>query len=155
MTRTLLGVRLDVDGTGSWSIASPMRAGELAAGDRIPDHALFDAAGGRVHVHDLVRDSFVALYFTDARRRPGIPTDSSQGLQHRVVSRWDAPHDSGLRGQALFDPGDRFRRRLGIEGDAVVLLRPDGHVAAIAPWASGGREAVEAYRAIVRPGAAS
>ena len=51
-----------------------------------------------------------------------------------MVSRWDAPHDSGLRDRALFDPGDRVRRRFGVDNDTLVLVRPDGHVAAIVPF---------------------
>ncbi len=130
-TRGLLGVSLDVDGDGDWSM---VRAGDVPgrvrAGDRAPDLPLF-GSGGTVHLHDLVADSFVALYFTDTRRRPRIPLDPSPALRHFAVSRWDAPHDSGLRGHALFDPADRVRRRFGIEGDTLVMLRPDGHVAAL------------------------
>jgi 3-(3-hydroxy-phenyl)propionate hydroxylase len=36
-----------------------------------------------------------------------------------------------LRDRALFDPADRVRRRFGVEGDTLALLRPDGHVAAL------------------------
>jgi 3-(3-hydroxy-phenyl)propionate hydroxylase len=132
-TRSLLGVSLDVDGTGDWSM---VRAGDepdaVRAGDRAPDLPLF-GSGGTVHLHDLCAERFVALYFTDTRRRPQIPTRTSPGLAHYAVSRWDAPHDSGLREHALFDPADRVRRRFGIEDDTLVLLRPDGHVAALEP----------------------
>lgn len=130
-TRGLLGVSLDVDGTGSWSM---VRAGSepdaVRAGDRAPDLPLF-GSDGTVHLHDLCADAFVALYFTDTRRRPAIPRNESPALRHHVVSRWDAPHDSGLRDRALFDPADRVRRRFGITGDTLVLVRPDGHVAAL------------------------
>jgi 3-(3-hydroxy-phenyl)propionate hydroxylase len=133
-TRGLLGVSLDVDGTGDWSM---VRAGDhpdrVRAGDRAPDLPLF-GADGIVHLHDLAAESFVALYFTDTRRRPRIPMPAGPALRHFAVSRWDAPHDSGLRDRALFDPADRVRRRLGLEHDALVLLRPDGHVAALEPF---------------------
>jgi 3-(3-hydroxy-phenyl)propionate hydroxylase len=130
-TRALLGVSLDVDGIGSWSmVRSGAVPDAVRSGDRAPDLPLF-GAHGIVHLHDLCADRFVALYFTDTRRRPSIPAQRSPALAHFVVSRWDAPHDSGLRDRALFDPADRVRRRFGIEGDTLALLRPDGHVAAL------------------------
>lgn len=54
------------------------------------------------------------------------------------------PHDSGLRGRSYFDPGDTVRARLGLDGDVVVLLRPDGHVAHIVPWTATVSADVEA-----------
>lgn len=138
MTRSMLGVRLDVDGSGLWSIVKTER-GPIRVGDRVPDMPLFDGGGGRIYLHDLCDDSFVALHFTDVRRRPRLPPDQP-GLRHFVVSRWDAPLDSGLRDRALLDIGNRLRVRLGCADDTVVLLRPDDHVAAILP---AGAEAVE------------
>jgi 3-(3-hydroxy-phenyl)propionate hydroxylase len=152
MTRTLLGVRLDVDGTGDWTM---VQSGEeprpVRAGDRVPDLPLFDGSGRRTHLHDLVADTFVALHFTDVRRRPELPPDDVPGLRSLVVNRWDAPHDSGMRDRALFDPGDRIRRRLGLIQDAVVLLRPDAHVAAVLPWPATGITAADVYRRITNP----
>lgn len=131
ITRTLLGVRLDIDGDGEWSL---VKAGDapvaVRVGDRCPDLPLFGALRP-VYLHDLVDGCFAALWFTDVRRRPAVPADSVPGLAHFAVSRWDAPHDSGLRGQGLFDPGRRVQRRLGVADDTVVLVRPDGHIAAI------------------------
>jgi 3-(3-hydroxy-phenyl)propionate hydroxylase len=133
-TRALLGVSLDVDGTGDWSmvktgsVPAPVRAG-----DRAPDLPLFGGAG-RLHIHDLVSDGFVALHFTDTRRRPRLAPDDARGLTRYVVSRWDAPLDSGLRDRALFDPAERVQRRFAVPSDTLVLLRPDAHVAAIVPF---------------------
>lgn len=149
-TRGLLGVSLDVDGKGNWSM---VRGGSepdaVRAGDRCPDLPLFGEAG-TVHLHDLCADAFVALYFTDTRKRPTIPLNESPALRHHIVSRWDAPHDSGMRDRALFDPADRVRRRFGIEGPTLVLLRPDGHVAALEPLApeTAGTRAAELYELI-------
>ena len=92
--------------------------------------------GRPVRLHDLVDDSFVALYFTDVRRRPVIPADTP-GLKHLIVTRRDAPIDSGLRERSLFDVGDKFRQRAGCEPDTVMLVRPDDHIAAIAPMRDG------------------
>jgi 3-(3-hydroxy-phenyl)propionate hydroxylase len=149
-TRGLLGVSLDVDGSGDWSmVRSGSQPDRVRPGDRIPDLPLFGPAG-IVHLHDLADDRFVALYFTDTRHRPAIPDAPSPALAHFAVSRWDAPHDSGLRDRALFDPADRVRRRMGIEEDVLVLVRPDGHVAAIEPYdpSSRGDRAGDLYEGI-------
>lgn len=156
ITRTLLGVSLDVDGTGSWSmIRDEEEPGPVRPGDRVPDLPLHSTSGA-VYLHDLTADSFTALYFTDTRRRPRIPVATGPALRHYAVSRWDAPLDSPLRGRALLDPGDRVRKRFALTGDTVVLLRPDGHVAAIRAFdpTSDVDVAEQLYRAVVgRPSA--
>lgn len=155
LTRTMLGVRLDVDQSGDWSMVRT-EPGPLRVGERIPDMTLHDGHGRPVRLHDLVDDSFVALYFTDVRRRPVLPADTP-GLKHLIVSRRDAPLDSGLRERSLFDVGDKFRQRAGCAPDTVMLVRPDDHIAAIAPMREGlvedlyrritGREAPAAAKA--------
>jgi 3-(3-hydroxy-phenyl)propionate hydroxylase len=111
----------------------------VRAGDRAPDLALQGPAG-RQTIHGLCRDSFVALYFTDVRRRPAVPLNDSPALKHYAVSRWDAPLDSGLRDRSLFDPGSIATKRYGVPAETVVLVRPDGHIAAVAPMADGVAE---------------
>ncbi|MFC0542702.1 FAD-dependent monooxygenase [Kutzneria chonburiensis] len=134
VTRSLLGVRLDVDGSGDWSmIAAGDTPQPVRTGDRLPDVPLF-GPHGQVSLHDLTRDSFAAFYFTDVRRRPRLPGTVSPGLSRYLVSRWDAPLDSGLREVALFDPGEHATHRIGVLPDTAVLVRPDGHVAAILPF---------------------
>lgn len=156
MTRTLLGVTLDVDGSGRGGIITEGDGTQpVEVGARVPDLSLFDSRGRR-HLHELCNDSFVALHFTDARRRPMLPTEHvPPGLQLYVVSRWDAPQDSGLRHLSLFDPGEQVKRRLGVADDTIVLLRPDGHIAAIESWqpqrAEHSRAAIDAYERIIRP----
>jgi 3-(3-hydroxy-phenyl)propionate hydroxylase len=144
-TRTMLGVRLGVDEAGDWSMVKTDR-GPFRIGDRIPDALLHGAEGRPVRLHDLIDDSFVALYFTDVRRRPKIPANSS-GLKHLVVSHRDAPLDGGLRERSLFDVGDRFRQLVGCPSDTLVLVRPDDHIAAIA--AMGAARAQDLYRQVV------
>jgi 3-(3-hydroxy-phenyl)propionate hydroxylase len=146
-TRTMLGVRLGVDEAGDWSMVKTDR-GPFRVGDRIPDALLHGGDGRPVRLHDLVDDSFMALYFTDVRRRPNIPADSA-GLRHVVVSHRDAPLDGGLRGRSLFDVGDRFRQLVGCPSDTLILVRPDDHIAAIA--AIGGASAQDLYRRVVAP----
>ena len=145
-TRALLGVRLDVEGTGDWSMVATQTEPPVRAGDRMPDAPLHGPDGRLLRVHDLVAHSFAALYFTDARRRPPIPSETSPALHHYVVSRWDAPYDSGLRNRALLDVGDRLFKRLGIPADSMVLIRPDEHIAAITPLTPDA--AVRCYQAV-------
>jgi 3-(3-hydroxy-phenyl)propionate hydroxylase len=144
-TRAMLGVRLDVDGRGDWSMLKFEPEPALRPGDRIPDW-LLQSPDGEVRLHDLVADNFAALYFADARRSPDIPADASPALRHWLVSRWDAPLASGLRGRALFDPGGAFARRVGCPPGTLVLVRPDEHVAAIEPITRGA--AARLYTAV-------
>lgn len=131
ITRTMLGVRLDVDQSGDWSMVKT-ELGPVRIGDRIPDAVLHGPNGEPVRLHQLIDDSFVVLHFTDVRRRPSLPGDTP-GLKHLIVSRWDAPLDSGLRDRAYFDVGDALRNRLGCALDTAILVRPDDHIAAITP----------------------
>ncbi|MCK9913294.1 FAD-dependent monooxygenase [Microbacteriaceae bacterium K1510] len=145
-TRTMLSVRLGVDDSAQWSMVK-MGKGPLLVGDRMPDVEVHAADGKPHRLHDLIDDNFVALYFTDARRRPAIPATSLPGLKHYVVSRWDAPLYSGLREHSILDVGDRLLKRIGCAPDTLVLVRPDDHVAAIMPIRDGLAE--ELYRRIV------
>jgi 3-(3-hydroxy-phenyl)propionate hydroxylase len=147
ITRTMLGVRLDVDQSGDWSMVKTEQ-GPVRVGERVPDVTLHGPQGRPIRLHDLMDDSFVAFYFTDVRRRPNIP-ENTPGLQHFIVSRWDAPLDSGLRARSLFDVGDLFRQRAGCAMNTVVLVRPDDHIAAIMPMDDGVIERL--YHRIVRP----
>jgi 3-(3-hydroxy-phenyl)propionate hydroxylase len=115
----MLGVRLDADGGNNWSIVVTGREA-VQVGDRMPDMPLFDGQGNRKYMHDLCDDSFTALYFTDARRRPQLPATDLPGLRSYVVSRWDAPLDSGLRDRSLLDVGSRVQKRLGCSDKTVV-----------------------------------
>jgi 3-(3-hydroxy-phenyl)propionate hydroxylase len=114
-------------------------------GDRAPDGVVHDSDGRPVRLHDLFGKSFVALYFTDVRRRPQIPANALPWLKHYAVSRWDAPRDSAIRNRSLFDPGNLITRRYGCPENTMVLVRPDDHIAALSPMAPGAAET--AYRA--------
>ncbi|MBR0725505.1 FAD-dependent monooxygenase [Bradyrhizobium manausense] len=134
MTRTMLGVRLDVGQNGEWSMVRTAQ-GRLCVGDRIPDAEVHCSEGRSVRLHQLVDDTFLCLHFADPRRRPALPANRP-GLRHLLVSRRDAPFDSGLRHRSLLDVGDTLRARLGCSIDTTVLIRPDDHVAAILPMTS-------------------
>jgi 3-(3-hydroxy-phenyl)propionate hydroxylase len=149
MTRSLLGVRLGIDDAGDWSMVKTERE-PLRVGDRIPDFELHGPHGRPLRLHDLTDDGFLALYFTDVRRRPAVPENGDAtvpGLKHFAVSQWDAPLDSGLRDRALLDIGGLFQQRVGCGPDTLVLVRPDDHVAAIVPMQEGRAAAL--YRAAV------
>lgn len=145
-TRGLLGVKLDLEGEGRGSLFKRETRPAVEVGDRLPDQPLHGSDGKPCRAHDLCQDRFVALYFSDARRRPTLPAADSPALAHRVVSRWDAPLDSGLRDRAVLDPGDAFMKRLGVAPNTLVLVRPDEHIAAIVPMK--GADAVAMYAAI-------
>ena len=149
-TRSLLGVRLGLNGTGDWSMVKPFaEPPPVVVGDRAPDGVVHDSAGHEIRLHDLFGSSFVALYFTDVRRRPDIPAKDLPWLRHYAVSRWDAPRNSAIRSRALLDSGSRVAQRYGCEPETMVLVRPDDHVAAIAPMTSSRADA--AYQTALKP----
>lgn len=145
-TRSLLGVRLGLDQTGDWSMAKPYaEPPPVVVGDRAPDGLVHDSNGHQVRLHDLFGHSFVALYFTDVRRRPDIPENKLPWLTHYAVSRWDATRDSPIRERALLDSGNLITQRYGCAANTMVLVRPDDHIAAIEPMTPSLAET--AYRA--------
>ncbi len=145
-TRSLLGVRLGLDRNRNWSMVKAFAAPPpVEIGDRAPDGVVLDGEGRSVRLHDLFGRSFVALYFTDARREPDIPQNDQPWLRHYVVSRWDPPRTATIRNRALFDAGNSLTRRYGCAADTMVLVRPDDHIVAIQPMAPGVAQA--AYRA--------
>jgi 3-(3-hydroxy-phenyl)propionate hydroxylase len=144
-TRSLLGVRLGLGDNGNWSMVKPFGSPPpVELGDRAPDGVVQDGEGRSVRLHDLFGQSFVALYFTDARRHPDIPENEHPWLRHYVVSRWDPPRTSGIRNRSLLDVGDSLTRRYGCPPDTMVLVRPDDHIAAIQPMSEDVAQA--AYR---------
>ena len=150
-TRAMLGVRLDVDGRGDWSMVKYDQEPALRPGDRIPDWVLQSPSGEETRVHDLTADGFAALYFTDARRMAEIPQNTSPALKHYLVSRWDAPLSSGFRDRSLFDPGGQFEQRVGCPPGTLLLIRPDEHIAAMEQIVPGAAERMYAGIVGARP----
>lgn len=148
-TRTMLGVKLDVEGKGDWSMVVKETRPPVTAGERLPDYQVHTPAGRQDRVHDLCSGHFTALYFSDVRRRPNVPKNGSPALHHYAVSRYDAPHDSGLRDRSLLDPGSLFAKRLGVLPNTLVLVRPDEYIAAIVPMDGSDDQAAVIYERIV------
>lgn len=148
-TRSMLGVRLDVQGTNDWSMVVKETRPALRVGDRMPDYLVHTPAGHEARAHDLCNGHFTAFYFADVRRRPPVPANDSPALVHYAVSRYDAPHDSGLRNRSLLDPGGAFTSRVGATPGTLVLVRPDEYVAAIVAFDGTADQAARIYEVVV------
>ncbi|MEK0418616.1 MAG: hypothetical protein RI949_2622 [Pseudomonadota bacterium] len=147
-TRSMLAARLDVTGQGQWSMVARDTRPAITAGARLPDCLVHTPQGTQRRVHDVCAGAFVALYFCDVRRRPPIAENQFPALQHWAVSRWDAPHDSGLRDRSLLDPGLAFTARMGVPANTLVLVRPDAVVAAVVPMDGTHTQAERWYQSI-------
>ena len=142
-TRSLLGVRLGIDGSGNWSMVKAFasaaagrgrrpRAGRDRPRQRGPPDPIARSARSRVR-RPLLYRSAAASRHSRANNEPW--------LTHYAVSRWDAPRDSSIRDRALLDVGSQLARRYGCPPETMVLVRPDDHVAAIQPISPGTAQA--------------
>lgn len=147
-TRSLLGVRLGVESPNDWKMVVTETRPPVVAGDRLPDYLVHTPEGRAERIHDVCLGSFTALYFCDVRRRHLIPLNSSPALRHYAVSRFDAPHDSGLRDRSLLDPGSVLTARLAIPNNTLVLVRPDEYIAAIVPMDGMANQAARLYERV-------
>ncbi|WP_033825479.1 FAD-dependent monooxygenase [Kitasatospora sp. MBT63] len=119
------------------SLAEDLLGGPLRAGDRAPD-APYTAPDG---TPTRLFETFAGSHFTLL----GFGPDSRPALTGL------APHVRPLAlaagpGSAA-DPDSHVRRAYGIEGDALVLVRPDNHVALTVPAGPGAHDTVRAYLA--------
>ena len=147
-TRTMLAARVDVDGQGDWSLVARQTRAPVVPGARLPDGLVHTPQGDQKRLHDICQGAFTALYFCDVRRRPAVPVNEAPALRHLAVSRWDAPHDSGLRDRSLLDPGSLFTTRMGVGINTLVLVRPDEVVAAVVPMDGSPHQAERLYQSI-------
>jgi 2-polyprenyl-6-methoxyphenol hydroxylase-like FAD-dependent oxidoreductase len=93
----------------------------VRAGDRAPDAPCATADGTPTRLFDLFRGPhFTLLTFGD---HPGLA---------------ELPATAGLRRAAVLDPDGHAARAYGLRGDAVVLVRPDGHVSLTGATADAG-----------------
>lgn len=109
----------------------------LRAGDRAPDAPLRDADGAAVRLFEI----FSGTHFTLLGFGAGSAAALRESTERHGASVWSY--------QIASDPGalDDFEghaaRAYGVTGDALVLVRPDGHIALTAP--AGDVKAVPAY----------
>ncbi|MGK4579839.1 FAD-dependent monooxygenase [Kitasatospora sp. HPMI-4] len=123
----------DTSGLGigyRWSsLAADGLGGALRAGDRAPDAPLTDGEGHPVRLFDLFAGGhFTLLSF-------GRPAPRLDGPVRSFAI------DAGAG--SLHDGDGHARRAYGIEGEALVLVRPDNHLALTAR--ADDREAVPGY----------
>ncbi|GAA3434243.1 FAD-dependent oxidoreductase [Kutzneria kofuensis] len=106
------------------------RTTTLRVGDRAPDTELLGTDGTTVRLFDTYRGPHftVVAYGPDAAAvSDELDWPAAGAPLRRVVIDADADAD-----HALTDPRHDFRRIHGIEGDTVLLIRPDGYVGHIA-----------------------
>lgn len=139
--------QLGVDYKGSPGIAE---GGSAALGLRLPDVPL---DGGATRLFALLRDNeFTALVIGagpgDGTAVGEVVRDVRERFGELVtpLAVGRAPGVGGIRSVA--DDTGRLRRALGAKTASVALVRPDGHVAAVAPLAEG-RRALRGLRAQV------
>jgi 2-polyprenyl-6-methoxyphenol hydroxylase-like FAD-dependent oxidoreductase len=103
----------------------------LRAGDRAPDSKLVPADGGETRVFELLRGPhFTAIAF-GTRAAQALAClqwpEAGAGLSRVYVG-------AQTSGSGIFcsDPGRHFQTTYGLNGDTLLLIRPDGYIAHIA-----------------------
>ena len=116
---------------GAASTNAGDRTATLHAGDRAPDAMLSREGGASVRLFDLMRGPhFTALaYGTAAAAELAALAWPDRGVGLRRVAV-DAKSDTLVHNYR--DVSGGFRRDYGLSGDTLLLLRPDGHIAAVA-----------------------
>jgi 2-polyprenyl-6-methoxyphenol hydroxylase-like FAD-dependent oxidoreductase len=125
--------QLDVAYPRSAIVARPRAAGLVRPGRRAPDGALVAASGNCVRVHELFRHGghTLLVFATEPDRTgPVLALASARGVSAQLLGRLP-----GAGAGALADLEGAVHRSYGVRGDALVLVRPDGHVAAAVPEA--------------------
>ncbi|MGW7418369.1 FAD-dependent monooxygenase, partial [Streptomyces sp. NPDC054863] len=108
----------------------------LQAGDRAPDAPCTDTATG---VPRRLFEAFAGPHFTLLGFGGSAAAALKEVAEEAAGTVRTYPVDAGPHG-GLSDDGGHARAAYGIEGDALVLIRPDGHVALFA--AADDRDAV-------------
>ncbi len=91
--------------------------GQLAAGDRAPDAPCHDAAGTPVRLFEV----FAGPHFTLLAFGTAVAPSTDETV-----------HVCRIGPDGLVDTDGHARRAYGVTGDALVLVRPDNHIALIA-----------------------
>ncbi|MEU3462058.1 FAD-dependent monooxygenase [Streptomyces sp. NPDC006733] len=109
----------------------------VRAGDRAPDAPLRDADGAAVRLFEI----FAGTHFTLLGFGPGSAAALRESTERHGDSVWSYLIGPGPGG--LDDFAGHAAREYGVTGDALVLVRPDGHIALTAP--AGDVRAVDDY----------
>lgn len=96
------------------------RDGRLRAGDRAPDAPCLDRNGANVRLFDLFRGPHWTLL--------GFGAGSTDAIGEAAAIH---PGEAFLVGRDVLDPDGHAADAYGVSGDTLVLVRPDGYVAAI------------------------
>ena len=106
--------------------------GRVQAGDRAPDAPCRDAAGHAVRLFDVFRGPHFTLLSFGA-----LSADTAAGIEARyggkVRVRAVVAPGEGAGGHVLVDAEGHARRGYDIEGNALVLVRPDGYLGLVTP----------------------
>jgi 2-polyprenyl-6-methoxyphenol hydroxylase-like FAD-dependent oxidoreductase len=117
---------------GPLAPTSAQRTTTLVGGDRAPD-AHLDDDGTPVQVFDRYRGPhFTALAYGPraARELSGMDWPHSGAALRRITI--DADDETGGADGNLRDAAGSFCKTYGIDGDALLVVRPDGYIASIA-----------------------
>ncbi|MFI9102565.1 FAD-dependent monooxygenase [Streptomyces fildesensis] len=104
----------------------------LRAGDRAPDAPLRDADGAAVRLFEI----FSGTHFTLLGFGAGSAAALRESADRHGDSVWTYAIGAGPGG--LDDFAGHAAREYGVTGDALVLVRPDGHIALTAPAGDAG-----------------
>ncbi|GAB2585108.1 FAD-dependent oxidoreductase [Streptomyces capparidis] len=111
-----------------WStLAAGPGNGALHPGDRAPDAPCADAAGRGVRLFELFAGPHFTLLAFGPSAAAALAGVAPAGVDEGLVRAH--PVDAGPEG--LRDAAGHARRAYGVDGDALVLVRPDNHVALI------------------------
>ncbi|WES66088.1 FAD-dependent monooxygenase [Microbacter sp. GSS18] len=107
--------------------AAPASSASVEAGDRAPDAPITVSSGERSTLFDQFRGPWF-----------GLVAIGSRAVEASAAIAWPSA-GAGVAAINLDEAANaEFRRIYGIDGDALVLVRPDGYIAAIATDAFGG-----------------
>jgi 2-polyprenyl-6-methoxyphenol hydroxylase-like FAD-dependent oxidoreductase len=135
----------------------PEPEGSVRAGDRAPDAPCRTADGRRVRLFDRFRGphwTLLAFGASHATAAAEVARRHRQAVHAHLVVRPGEP----VGAHELVDVDGHARRAYDLDGDALVLVRPDGHIGLLARPGTAGQVAayldrlgVAAPAAVARP----